>query len=94
MEEEAGWDWKPSFAKRQKKKKHTGGYSHIEVFRACVSRIFCKGNPVSPKPKTRDRRGSRGDLGWGYSPMEVFGACVRRIFCKENGLCLLLSPSR
>ena len=66
----------------------------MEVFGACVSRVFCKGNPVSPEPKARDRRGSHGDLGWGYSPMEVFGACVSRIFCKENGLCPLLSPSR
>ena len=98
--EEAGWDWKPSFAKRQKKKKkHTGGYSHIEVFRACFSRIFCKGNPVSPKTKNktkqknRDRPGSRGDLGWGYSPIEGFGAYVSCIFCKENGLCPLPSSS-
>ena len=76
MEEEAGWDWKPSFAKRQKKKKNTGGYSHIEVFRACVSHIFCKGNPVSPKTKNktkRDRPGSRGDLDWGTAPLKGLG---------------------
>lgn len=50
MEEEAGWDWKPSFAKRKNKNKNkTGGYSPMEVF-GPVSRDLRKENGLCLAP--------------------------------------------